>query len=202
MAVPPPAPAAGEMMSTTGNSSDKSLLRSAMRNWRLVFAQTSQPILPPAALLSLMKPPGIIAGYVPMAGEADPALISQAAMAMGFRLALPHVTVRTAPMRFLSWMPGDPLVDGPFGLRQPRADAAELTPDVVLTPLLAFDSALNRLGQGAGYYDRAFATLPAVLRIGVAWSIQQVDTLPTQPWDVPLHGIVTETGWIEPETTP
>ncbi|RYY12360.1 MAG: 5-formyltetrahydrofolate cyclo-ligase, partial [Alphaproteobacteria bacterium] len=85
---------------------------------------------------------------------------------------------------------------GPFGLSQPHPDSPALTPDIILAPLLAFDAKLDRLGQGAGYYDRAFATFPDARRIGVAWSVQQVDTLPTDAWDMPLHAIITENGWI------
>ena len=66
---------------------------------------------------------------------------------------------------------------------------------MILTPLLAFDAALNRLGQGAGHYDRAFAANAGAWRIGVAWSVQRVETLPADPWDVPLHNIITEQGW-------
>ena len=58
---------------------------------------------------------------------------------------------------------------------------------------------MRRLGQGAGFYDRAFARLPAALRIGLAWSVQEVDILPADPWDAPLHAVVTEKEWIEPE---
>jgi 5-formyltetrahydrofolate cyclo-ligase len=70
-------------------------------------------------------------------------------------------------------------------------------PDIILTPLLGFDHLLHRLGQGAGHYDRAFAALPGARRIGVAWSVQHVDPLPTDPWDVPLHAVITEQGWFE-----
>ena len=99
-------------------------------------------------------------------------------------------------MRFLAWAEGTALVAGPFGLRQPPADAAALAPDLILTPLLAFDAKLDRLGQGAGYYDRAFAQFPDARRIGVAWDVQRVDALPVDAWDMPLHAIVTEREWI------
>ncbi|MCQ8206018.1 5-formyltetrahydrofolate cyclo-ligase, partial [Vibrio parahaemolyticus] len=75
---------------------------------------------------------------------------------------------------------------------QPSADGTQADPDIILTPMLAFDAALNRLGQGAGHYDRVFERLPDAWRIGVAWSVQRIETLSIDPWDVPLHGVVTE----------
>jgi 5-formyltetrahydrofolate cyclo-ligase len=73
-----------------------------------------------------------------------------------------------------------------------------VAPDLILTPLVAFDRSLARLGQGAGHYDRAFARYPLARRIGVAFSVQEVERLPTDAWDVPLHAIVTEREWIAP----
>ena len=178
----------------------KAVLRRALLADRERFAEGAPRIAPPAAFLQRLHSPGIIASYAPMPGEADPSLLAEAARECDHRIALPHVTTRAAPMRFLLWSPGDPLVPGPFGLMQPVSDAPEAVPDIVLTPLIGFDALLNRLGHGAGYYDRAFATLPTVLRIGVAWSIQRVPALPTDPWDVPLNGVITEHGWIDPET--
>uniref|UniRef100_UPI0026709D2D 5-formyltetrahydrofolate cyclo-ligase n=1 Tax=Sphingomonas bacterium TaxID=1895847 RepID=UPI0026709D2D len=87
------------------------------------------------------------------------------------------------------------LAAGPFGLSVPPAAWPEVAPDVILTPLVAFDAMLNRLGQGAGHYDRAFEAHPSAWRVGVAWSIQRVAALAPDPWDVPLHDIITETDW-------
>ena len=114
----------------------------------------------------------------------------------GCALALPHVTSRAAPIRFLSWETEAELALGPFGLRQPAESATELRPDIILTPLVGFDRALNRLGQGAGHYDRAFAAFPEAWRVGIAWSVQQVPMLPLDPWDAPLHAIATEQEWL------
>ncbi len=178
----------------------KRTLRAQMRAARLRFAVDAAAIAPPPEFIDKLCGGSTLAGYLPLPGEADPALLIAAAIDRGLQVAMPHVSDRATPMRFLAWAPGDPLATGPFELRQPFGDRPELIPDIILTPLVAFDRALNRLGQGAGYYDRAFATLPAVLRIGVAWSIQQTDQLPVDPWDVPLHGMITERGWINPET--
>jgi 5-formyltetrahydrofolate cyclo-ligase len=139
----------------------------------------------------------IIAAYLSNGMEVDPLPALEAAEQRGLPTALPHLSDRDAPMRFLRWAPGDPLVDGPFGLRQPPFDAPELFPDLILAPLVGFDRGLRRLGQGAAFYDRAFASLPGARRIGLAWSVQEVDRLPADPWDVPLHAVATEKEWIE-----
>ncbi|OYX38125.1 MULTISPECIES: 5-formyltetrahydrofolate cyclo-ligase [unclassified Sphingomonas] len=177
----------------------KAELRDDMRRKRLAYAKVGPPIIPPHDYLDRLTGRGTIAGYIAMPGEADPNILMIAARNRGWTVALPHITSRANPMRFLTWHEGDLLVAGPMGVRQPDADAEPVEPDIVLTPLLVFDRALNRLGQGAGYYDRAFADLPAVLRIGIAWSIQRVDALPVDPWDVPLHGVIDEYGWNRPE---
>ncbi|UZK70982.1 5-formyltetrahydrofolate cyclo-ligase [Sphingomonas sp. S1-29] len=151
-----------------------------------------QKILPPPAYLARLTPGAIVASYIPLGSEADPAALIDAALAHGCTLALPHVIDRANPMRFLEWHPATPLEPGIFGLRQPPATARDVAPDIVLVPLVAFDPTLHRLGQGAGYYDRALAGLPDAWRLGIAWSVQQVPQVPVDPWDVPLHGVVTE----------
>lgn len=177
--------------------SDKTDLRAAARAARTAFAAMPHaPIRVAPPFLALLSPGQVVASYAPIGSEADPAPLEDAARAVGCTLALPHVVDHATPLRFLRWIRGVPLADGPFGLRQPAHDGELVVPDIVLTPLVAFDRRLNRLGQGAGHYDRAFAALPATVRIGVAWSVQQVATLPADPWDVPLHAIATEKEWI------
>ena len=180
----------------------KPALRAQLRATRNAFvAERLRPIAPPEPYLTLLRPGLTVASYAPIASEADPAPLATAALDAGCALALPYVTARAAPIRFLAWHPQHDLAPGPFGLSQPLDQQEDVSPDIILTPLVGFDGALNRLGQGAGHYDRAFAAHPKAHRIGVAWSVQQVDALPADPWDVPLHAIITEKGWIE-RTTP
>jgi 5-formyltetrahydrofolate cyclo-ligase len=90
-----------------------------------------------------------------------------------------------------------------YGILEPAKpmliDARSL--DLVLTPLVAFDASGNRLGVGAGYYDRCFAFLRGKRRwlkpklIGAAYSLQKIDRLDAKDWDVPLWGAVTEQGF-------
>jgi 5-formyltetrahydrofolate cyclo-ligase len=96
------------------------------------------------------------------------------------------------------------LVPDFYGIPEP-ADPELIDPrslDLVLTPLVGFDSRGNRIGVGAGYYDRCFSFLrqrrhwhqPKL--IGTAYSLQQIDAYEPNDWDVPLWGVVTETGFV------
>ena len=178
-------------------SDEKRALRAHMRAERNAFAMASDAtIVPPDAFLERLRPGVVVASYVPVGSEADPSPLAAAARAAGATLALPQVERRDGDIRFLEWNDDDPLTTGLFGLRQPEPTARECSPDIVLTPLVAFDDALNRLGQGAGHYDRAFARLPDAWRLGVAWSVQQLLMITADPWDMPLHAVVTERGLV------
>lgn len=182
----------------------KAALRAAMRNRRDTYVaalpETAHALAfraPPTPLRDLLTRAETVAGYVAIGSEADPARLLQQAAAMGCTLALPYVERRSVPMRFLAWQPGEPLLRGQMGLLQPDpASAAEVKPDLFLAPLVAFDRRLHRLGQGAGYYDRAFARFPDAVRVGIAWSAQEAPQVPDDPWDEPLHAVLTEREWI------
>jgi 5-formyltetrahydrofolate cyclo-ligase len=150
----------------------------------------------PSPLSVLFNAGNIVTGYIAIDSEPSPAALLAAAHERGCITALPHVTSRSAPMRFLQWNPGDPLEAGPFGLLQPLADSEAVWPDVVLVPLVAFDSRLMRLGQGAGHYDRALSVLPARIAVGIAWSVQHAPAIDADPWDVPMDAILTEKSWM------
>jgi len=137
-----------------------------------------------------------IAFYIALGSEMGCGAAIEAAVGRGLVVALPHVDSRDAPMRFLRWAPGESLEPGWRGLLQPGAESVPVRPDLVVCPLLGFDPNLNRIGQGAGFYDRALAALPDVKKIGWGWSIQQRAAIGCDPWDVPLDAVVTEAGVI------
>lgn len=141
--------------------------------------------LPP----DVMPPPGgIVAGYWPMKGELDPLPLMQALAAQGFALALPRMTPHG--LDFHAWHAGDLMESGAFGTREPRPNAPRVEPDLILTPLLAFDAKGGRLGFGKGFYDRAFALLPHAGRLGLAYAFQQVEAVPGEAHDVPLDAVI------------
>lgn len=99
-------------------------------------------------------------------------------------------------MEFRLWQSGEPLEPGPYRVLQPVATATFATPNILMVPLVGFDRALNRLGQGGGHYDRYCALHPDAVRIGVAWDIQEADNIPTESTDIALHGVLTQNEWI------
>ncbi len=151
----------------------------------------------PSPLRQLFIAGQTVASYIAVGSEANALHLLNAASQAGCTTALPHVINRVAPMRFLQWQPGDALEDGPFGLKQPVQTADVVKPDVILVPLLAFDTRFFRLGQGAGHYDRALSILPDAVAIGIAWSAQETDFIPVDPWDIPMHAVLTEKAWLE-----
>ena len=84
---------------------------------------------------------------------------------------------------------------GVWGIREPLAQAPAVDPDIVLTPLLAFDRARHRLGYGGGYYDLTIAQLrgrKTIVAVGLAFAVQEVFTVPVTPRDAPLDLVLTE----------
>jgi 5-formyltetrahydrofolate cyclo-ligase len=142
-----------------------------------------------------IKPGAVVAGYSPIRSEIDPAPLMRTLAAQGAQLALPAITARGRSLAFRAWSSGDRLMLGPLGILEPSPAAAELIADIVLVPLAAFDRAGHRIGYGAGHYDVTLAHLrkvKAVVAIGVAFAVQEIKTVPTQPHDVALDYVLTE----------
>jgi 5-formyltetrahydrofolate cyclo-ligase len=147
--------------------------------------------------LPMALPPGaVVSGYSSIRSEIDPGPLLRKLESCGARLALPCITARGQSLKFRLWHPGERLLSGPLGILEPSPAAAEITPDIVLVPLAAFDRAGHRIGYGAGHYDRTLAQLRksrSVTAIGLAFASQQVKTVPALQHDVALDYVLTET---------
>ncbi len=176
-------------------------LREFLRNDRQSFVKNklnsfSQSFSNRSEWTTLLEGKTCVAGYSPVGSEADPTELLEMAHASGITTALPYLSDREAKMEFRAWSPHNPLERAPFGFKQPVSAAPCVSPDLILMPLVGFDRAMNRLGQGAGHYDCALACLPDARRIGIAWSVQEVSSVPTDSWDMPMDGVFTENEWI------
>ena len=139
----------------------------------------------------------IVAAYHPLRDEISP-LILLDKLSAGQTIAMPWFAGRDSRMLFRE---GPATVPGPWGLPQPDAEAAMLSPDIVIVPLVLADRRGARIGRGQGHYDRALAHLRdsgTIFTIGIAWMPQIADALlPTDAWDVPLDAIATPAEWID-----
>jgi 5-formyltetrahydrofolate cyclo-ligase len=101
-------------------------------------------------------------------------------------------------MNFVEWQFLDPLKVNEFGMLEPCLKKKSLVPNIMLIPLLAFDSNNNRLGYGKGFYDKFLNKLlknkKKITTIGVAFSFQKYNKLPVSNFDVKLDYILTEKG--------
>lgn len=145
--------------------------------------------------------PAVLAAYVAFDGE--PALSSALPRlgAEGVQVTLPvvHYEPGRSAISFRSWTRDSRMRPNRFGIPEPidteEVPIAEI--DLVLLPLVAWDETGGRLGMGASFYDRLFqpfAEHDRPVRMGVAYGLQKVERVPQEPWDVALHGVLTEHG--------
>ena len=104
-------------------------------------------------------------------------------------------------MEFHRWYGKNSLMKNRYGIPEPvKTKSMPFSGfDMLLMPLVGYDKFGNRLGMGAGYYDRYLEPLRYLdipYRLGVAYELQQVDHIRVSDWDVPLHGLINEREWI------
>jgi 5-formyltetrahydrofolate cyclo-ligase len=137
----------------------------------------------------------VVSGFSSIRSEISPVPLLRRFAAAGASLALPAIIRRGDPLVFRAFQFGQELARGQWGIREPKPDAPEVRPDIVLAPLAVFDRRGNRIGYGAGYYDRTLRALRAmkpIVVIGLAFALQEVDEVPPRSWDEPLDLVLTE----------
>ncbi|MBA4784661.1 MAG: 5-formyltetrahydrofolate cyclo-ligase [Pseudorhizobium pelagicum] len=149
-------------------------------------------------LAALQFEPGtVISGFLPIRSEMDLRPLMAGLRGRGARICVP-VILDKQQIVFRELVPGAPLVDCGFGTMAPGPEAEVLDPDIMLVPLSAFDARGQRIGYGGGYYDRAIARLHALGRrpqlIGIAFDCQEVASVPTEPHDIGLQALLSESG--------
>ena len=179
-------------------SENKQDLRQKARNKRKAlsaeYRQSSARKL--ASVLSALDkhwPYGILAGYCAMGSELDVMPALAALEAKGRPIALP--VIEGDRLLFRHYATGQALHHAMLNTREPDSGNPTCIPSIVLVPVLAFDTSLMRLGQGAGFYDRTLAALrrqTQILTVGIAFECQKTDAIPAEPHDQRLDLLVTE----------
>jgi 5-formyltetrahydrofolate cyclo-ligase len=142
----------------------------------------------------------VISLYHPIKDELDTKPLADALIERGFQIALPVTPKKRGSLTFRAFRDGDPLEADRYGVMTPAEGAPEVTPMLIVTPLIAFSRDGGRLGYGGGYYDRTLAALRAsgdVLAVGYAFAAQEIDKVPMSKTDQRLDWIVTEREAIE-----
>jgi len=141
----------------------------------------------------------IIAGYYPSYYEVDILNFLEKASKKNFRIVLPVIKSSNA-MSFKSWIFKEPLYVNKFGILEPKSSKKKIIPDLIMVPLVAFDNRLNRIGYGKGYYDRSLKKINKIkknaISLGIAYSFQKCQKIPTNKQDFKLDYIFTEKGII------
>ena len=135
----------------------------------------------------------IIGGYYPTNYEIDDLEILKKLEKKKYKICLP-VVKKNFDMDFYNFSFDDPLIINKYGIPEPQKKSV-VYPDIILIPMVGFDKSLNRLGYGGGYYDRVIEKLmkkKKILKIGLAFSAQQINNLPISKYDKKMDYIVTE----------
>jgi 5-formyltetrahydrofolate cyclo-ligase len=133
--------------------------------------------------------------FHPLRDEPDTLPLLTALAAEGFVTALPAVVGRGSPLTFRLWRPGEPTRPGAMSIREPLEEAPAVDPDLLFVPLACFDRLGNRIGYGAGFYDRTLARLRAMKPVhaaGVAYGVCEVAAVPYEAHDQTLDAVLTE----------
>ncbi len=140
-----------------------------------------------------------VSAFASIGSEPPTAPLLAALAKLGIGTALPVMQGRGKPLLFRLWAEGEPLNEVKWGIKEPLPEAPEVFPDLLFVPLAAYDRAGNRLGYGAGFYDRTIARLRAmkpITTVGVAFSIQETQIVPTHETDEKLDYVLTDHDWI------
>jgi 5-formyltetrahydrofolate cyclo-ligase len=139
--------------------------------------------------------PGAISAYFAIRNEPSTLPLLELLSREGFRTALPVTGARNTPLVFRQWRPGEPTSEGKMSIHEPMAEAPEVLPDLLFVPLAAFDRAGNRIGYGAGFYDRTLAKLRAmkpICAVGIAFACQALPEVPHEAHDEQLDLVLTD----------
>ena len=148
-------------------------------------------------LLNIIKSENIkgknVGGYYPYNYEVDVIEILKEFEKKNFLISLPKIK-KNFQMDFFKWSSSNPLLVNKYGIPEPVTNKISY-PDILLVPLVAFDSEFNRIGYGGGFYDRyikKIKKIKKIITIGLAFSFQRVSKIKTNKFDIKLDFIITE----------
>lgn len=138
--------------------------------------------------------------YLAMPEEAQTDLLIMDAFKKGKRVCVPLLGEKYGEMSAAEITSFDDLIMGKYNLKMPDSQKVKIilpdSIDLVVVPAVAFDQRGNRLGMGAGYYDRFLLMTQNAVCLGLAWGCQLVDKIPSEAHDVQMQYLLTESGFV------
>ena len=181
------------------SSSDKASLRDMLRRRRKALSPAEQCTAARGLADRITRLPRwdsarTVALYLSADGEIDTAAVATLARNAGKEIYLPVIREDDS-LGFARWARGAELTPNRYNIPEPPAGAIHREPgelDIMLLPLVGWDRSGGRLGMGGGFYDRTLANVRGPTLVGCAHSVQEVDHLPLEAWDVRLAFVATE----------
>lgn len=128
--------------------------------------------------------------YWPMQFELDTRPLIKLLLEKNIEILLP--SIKKNKMRFFSWQYNDPLRYNELKFYEPYNSKEKKPPELIIVPLIAFDSQGYRLGYGKGYYDKYYEKNKNITYVGYAHAFQHINSLPSSSYDLKLNVIVTD----------
>jgi 5-formyltetrahydrofolate cyclo-ligase len=178
----------------------KAELRTRMRAIRGAIPKAARAARAAAITERLLALPafesaGMVAVFDALRAEVDLRAFDEKCVERGKTLCLPRVDFDAGELVLHRWAPGEPLIEGAYGVHEPPATAEVIDPaavDLVICPALAVDARGHRIGYGGGYYDRLLARAPQAFACAVAFDFQLIAEAPAMPGDVAVGALVTD----------
>jgi 5-formyltetrahydrofolate cyclo-ligase len=151
------------------------------------------------ALVECLRP-AIVSAYFPLANEPSTLPLLENLARAGIKTALPVTGRLGTPLVFRLWQAGEPTLKGKMAIEEPLPTAPDVAPDLLFVPLAAFDRSGQRIGYGAGFYDRSLAELRGkkkIFAVGVAYASQELPEVPHEAHDERLDYVLTESELID-----
>lgn len=184
----------------SNQQTERQALRKQILQQRAQLSETKQnqaalSIIQPALDLVDYYQANHIALYLPFNHEISPLALAEKLLENGKHLYLPIIhPFTTGNLLFSRYDQNTEFKSHRWGMLEPKLDVRNVVPlsqiELIFTPLVGCDKQLGRLGYGGGFYDRTFEQAPNAIRIGLAHFCQQVEKLPLESWDKPLHHLI------------
>ena len=137
---------------------------------------------------TILKEDTKIACYWPIGSEIDtrPSL----AALNEYKILISIASTENNNIIFRHWEPNEKIEINKLGTKLDTVEIKEQ--DIIICPLIGFDKNLNRLGRGGGYYDKILQKYNEAIKIGFAYSIQEIKSIPMEEHDIYMDTIITE----------